>query len=195
MNEEGKKNSHLLVVGISLIGYIVSIISFIWRINSRIPALIFIWITVYYCFVLFYGTKGYQKPHGNMVRFLMLVFAVYIAASLITEVNGWAAPWPITLSGSLAAMMVAYMAGRLNKFQKNKYVAGLSLLLLLVRCCWLLERPDLSGWDTVLFILDRCQALFMWLTIVLIYFSRYHDHREAGITVDEEPEGSGGTAK
>lgn len=195
MNEEGKKNSHLLVVGISLIGYIVSIISFIWRVNSRIPALVFIWITVFYCFVLYYGTRGYQKPHGNLVRYLMLIFAVYIAASLITEINGWAAPWPIALSGSFAAMTITYMAGRLNKIQKNRYVAGLSLLLLLVRCCWFLERPGLSGADMALFILDRCQALFMWLTIVLIYFSRYHDHREAGIAVDEEPAESGGEAK
>jgi uncharacterized membrane protein len=148
--------------------------------------LIFIWVTVFYCFVLYYGVKGYRKPHGNMVRYLMLIFGVYIAGSLITDLNSWTTPWPILLSGSLAAMSIAYMAGRLNKYEKNKRVAVFSLILLLIRCFWFLERPELRGWDTVLFVLDRCQALFMWATIVLIYFFRYHDHKEAGIDVDTD---------
>ena len=135
MNEEEVVQSrHLYICCLALVGFIISIVSFIWRINSRIPALIFIWITVFYCFVLYYGIKGYQKPHGNMVRYLMLIFGVYIAGSLITEVNAWHAPWPVIFSGSLAAMSIAYMAGRLNKYEKNKYVAVLSLILLLFRC-------------------------------------------------------------
>ena len=185
MTEEQEiSNRHLPTCCLALAGYIVSIITFIWGGGSLVPALLFGWVTVFYCAVLYYGVRGYREPHGNLVRYLMLIFAVYVAASAIPESFLRNAPWPILLSASFAAMSISYMAGRLNKIKKNRYVAALSLLLLLVRCLWFLENPGATALDAVLFVLERCQALFMWMTVVLIYFLRYREHAEAGLAVD-----------
>ena len=183
-NQKKNKLAPIVIICTAIIGFIVSVVAFIWRINSEIPTFLFIWICFFYLHLLYYGLIGYKKPHGNMVRYMMLILAIYVAASVITQINVWGASWPVILSSSFAAMAITYMAGRLNKAKKNIFVAVLASLLLLVRCFWFLDQPDLSGADIALFVLDRCQPLFMWLTIVLIYFFRYREHQEAGLEVD-----------
>jgi len=181
--KSGKLNAVIIAL-VAVIGFIVALISFIWRLNSHIPAVLFAWVCVYYGFVLYYGVRGYKKPHGNMVRYLMLILAVYIAAATITPIYSFSASWPIVLSSMYAVLFMAYMAGRLNKVKKNRYVAILVTVLLLVRCFWPMELPDAYGMVNLSYVLDRLSPLFMWLTTVLIYFFRYHEHREAGLAVD-----------
>jgi len=182
MNEQQNRKANAVIIAcVAIIGFAVSVVSFVWRINSQIPTLLFGWVCVYYGFVLYYGIKGYKKPHGNMVRYLMLILAVYIGASVITTIYTLHASWPIVLASIFAAMFMAYMAGRLNKVKKNKPVALFVTVMLLFR---FLEQPTMSGADTALFVLDRCSPLFMWLTIVLIYFYRFREHKEGGLATD-----------
>lgn len=174
-----------VIIGIfALIGLAVSIVCFIWRLDNAVPIRSFILVAVYYGFVFYYGILGYKKLHGNMIRYLLLILAVYVALSIVVLVYRWEITWIILAASNLAAVFIAYMAGRLNKVKKNIVVTVIVSLLLLVKSFWPLSVPGLTS--DALFILDRTMPLFMWITVVLIYFFRYKEHKRAGIEADTE---------
>ena len=109
------------------------------------------------------------------------------------QVERFGAAWPILLSNDLAVLAMGFLAGRLHRVERNKYVTVFVSIMLLIRCFWFLEHPGLSGADAALFVLDRCQPIFMWLTMLLLYFYRYKEHKEAGLAVDVDDVGHEGT--
>ena len=174
---------------VALIGFIVGVIAFVWRIKNGQSPLIFVLVALFYGFALYYGLKGYQTPHVNMVQVLMLTLAVYVALSVIVPDKRWGGlPWIILLANNLAAVFMGFMAGRLNKVEENKFTALLISVLLFVRCLWFLENFNMTGTDITLFVLDRSLALFMWIVLVLIYFFRYEKHKETGLSATNKLE-------
>lgn len=181
--KEQKRLKPWIIWVVALIGFLVSVAAFIWRIKNGLPVFVFVLVGLYYGFALYYGLKGFQTPHGNIVQILMLILAVYVAASTVTADRYWGfLSWIILLANNLAAVFMAFMAGRLNKIEENKHTAVLVSLLLFIRCFWFLENPNMSGADVVWYVLDRCMALLMWIALVLIYFFRYQEHKNAGIS-------------
>ncbi len=184
--QNDKSTLHRLIVAlVALIGLAVSIVCFIWRLNNSAPLSSFVLVAVYYGFIFYYGIHGYKTPHGNMVRYILLTFALYIAFSIVILVERWDSyPWIIFAASNIAAVLIGYMAGRLNKFKKNIIVAVIISALLLVKSFWPLNGADLNSYS--LFVLDRTMPLFMWITVMLIYFFRFKDHKQAGIEADTE---------
>ena len=179
--KQQKERSTRIVSIIVIIGLVVAAAALIWRIRSRQSPLLFACVGLFYGFLLYYCLKGYRKPHGNMVQILMLILAVYVASTTVVTGNRWAfTSWITLLASNLAAVFMGFMAGRLNKIEENRYTAALVSILLFVRCLWFLENLNMAGAGIVLFVLDRCLALLMWIALVLIYFFRYKEHREAG---------------
>ncbi|MBQ9517329.1 MAG: hypothetical protein IJR60_04565 [Eubacterium sp.] len=185
MENRKTKLEGLLVALVAIAGLVVSIISFVQRITHSVPFTTFILVVLYYIFVFLYGVNGYKKPHGNMVRYLMLILAFYIASSVIVLFERWDnIPSIIFAASNFAAVLIAYMAGRLNKFKKNIVVAVIVTILLLIKSFWPMGDVHLNFYP--LFVLDRTMPLFMWATVMLIYFIRYKEHKEAGISADSE---------
>ncbi|MBQ9228709.1 MAG: hypothetical protein IJ168_07760 [Eubacterium sp.] len=174
----------LVITVVALIGAAVSIVCFIWRLNSLVSIRSFSLIAVYYGFVFYYGIFGYRKPHGNMVRYLLLILAVYIAYSITVMVERWDISWIIFTASNLAAVFIAYIAGRLNKYKKNAVWAVIITALLLVKSFWPIETTGLNFY--ILFVLDRTLPLFMWVTVMFIYFFRYKEHKLAGASYDAQ---------
>ena len=164
-----------------LASVLVSVLALVWKIKAHQSVLSFLWVGVFYALALYYMFKGYQRPHGNLVQALMLIFAFFVASTIIAPDQRWGVlPWIVLFSNNLAAVFSGFMAGRLHKAEENKITAAIVGLLLLVRCLWFLENPTMPGAEVMPFLLGRAQALLMWLMLVLIYFSRYQEHREAG---------------
>lgn len=183
-----KKNNlqRILVAFVALLGFTVSIVCFIWRLDNNVSIRSFILAAVYYCFIFVYGFYAYKTPHGNMVRYLLLTLALYIAFSIVVMDSRWSIPWFVIAASNFAAVLIAYMAGRLNKVKKNIIVAAIVSVLLLVKSFWPVETPGINA--DAMFILDRTMPIFMWLTVVMIYFFRFKEHKQAGITADSEEE-------
>ena len=184
MQEKNNTLQRLIVALVALAGLAVSIASFIWRLNNYVSIKSFILVAIYYGFIFYYGIYGYKKPHGNMVRYLLLILAFYIAASVIVLVERWDVHWIIFAASNFAAVLIGYMAGRLNKVKKNIVVAIIVSVLLLVKSFWPIQGVDLNVYS--LFVLDRTMPIFMWITVGLIYFFRYSEHKQAGIEADTE---------
>lgn len=183
---ENKKQNlqRMIITAVALIGAAVSVVCFIWRLNNLVSIRSFFLIAVYYGFVFYYGIYGYKKPHGNMVRYLLLILAVYIAYSITIMVVRWDISWIIFTASNLSAVFIGYIAGRLNKFKKNAVWAVIITVLLLIKSFWPIETTGLNFY--VLFVLDRTLPLFMWATVMFIYFFRYSEHKTAGISYDAQ---------
>ena len=181
--QENKSSTvqRLIIAVIGLVGLAVGIVSFIWRLNSALPIHSFVVAAVYYGFIFYYGIYGYKKPHGNMIRYLLLILAIYIAYSITIMVARWNITGIVFTASNLAAVFIGYMAGRLNKFKKNIFLIILISMLLLVKCFWPLDT-SLNAYS--LFVLDRTLPLFMWATVLFMYLFRYNEHKQAGISAD-----------
>lgn len=85
---------------------------------------------------------------------------------------------------AICAVLIGYMAGRLNKVKKNVVVTVIVTAMLLIKCFWPVDGGGLNFYP--LFILDRTMSLFMWATVVFICFFCYREHKQAGIEADTE---------
>ena len=121
-NKKDRKLDGLIILCVALLGFIVSVVSFFWRRSGQIQSFVFGEEGIFYLFVLYYGVWGYKKPHGNLLRYLMLLLAAVTAATILMQIDHWDAPWPVIFSSNLAAVLIGYMAGRLPKVKKNRCV-------------------------------------------------------------------------
>ncbi len=182
--QKDRKLDAVIILLVALIGFAVSLISFFWRRNNGMTVFVFVEESIFYLFALYYCVWGYKKPHGNLVRYLMLVLALVTAASIHQMLLDYRElPWQVLLSGAVAAVLIGYMAGRLHKVKKNIIVVVIVTALLLIRCFWPLKLQYNA--ISVFYVLDRSTTLLAWITVVLIYFFRYKEHREAGLLTDE----------
>lgn len=186
MEGQSRKLDGIVILLVAAVGFIVSAVSFFWRQQGLMSTLVFCEEGVFYLLVFYYGLRGFRKPHGNMARYLMLLLAAVTAASILMQLDAQIVPWQVVLSSNLAAVFMGYMAGRLHKTKTNRYLGIFVTLLLLVRCFWPMEHQDPYGIVGFFYVLDRCTALFTWLTIVLVYFFRFREHKQAGLAADAQ---------
>lgn len=174
----------IIVALITLAGLAASVFCLVWRLQNAIPAFSYVLIGIYYACIFFYAIVGYKRPHGNTIRYLLLILAFYVAASTIVTNERWGISWIIMAAGNFAAVLIGYMAGRLQKVKKNIIVVVLTTALLAVKSFW----PVAGQNNDFVFVLDRTLPLLMWATVVLIYFFRYSAHKNAGAEADAEEE-------
>lgn len=180
--QKSRKLDAVIILAFALAGFAVSLISFFWRQQNQIKSFVFAVECVFYLAVAVYGIWGYRKPHGNLLRYLILLLSLVTVATVQLQLAYCKVPWGVVICGNAAAVFMGYMAGRLGKVKKNRYVVAIVTLLLLIRCCWPVEQQYAAL--SVFYVLDRSTNLFAWITAVLIYFFRYKEHKEAGLMTD-----------
>ena len=140
-------------------------------IHNAVDLLLYI-ATVFYVFI------GYKKPHGNALKMLFIVFAVNIAvnASITSSGNDSVSKLIPAVCGNLAALTIAYVAGRLHKIETNRIllaIAGLFLLVFylvpMLSMPWRIDR------------LFGCTQLLVLLATAFAYTARYEEHKAAGL--------------
>jgi len=136
--------------------------------------------TAMYLLICFYAIWGYRKPHGNLLRYLMLVFdatlliALYFCLSYYNEIT-------IAVNAFTIAL-VAYMAGRLNKVKQNIIIVIFVLLLFCYSSNAMLiyTKEQMGSSITIVDKISMYAPVLMWLSLSLAYFTRYLQHKEAG---------------
>ena len=138
--------------------------------------------------IMYYMFIGYKKPHGNLLRYLFFgeaAFAVFcfwhVGAIMIpNRALSWHDACVLA-----SILLLTYVSGRLNKFNENKVLIGLSFILSLV--------ADIAMSTTVLVSLpiENIKGLaallapfgkdIMILALGISYISRYKEHKEAGL--------------
>ena len=160
-------------------------------------------ITVFagFALILFYAAWGYKKPHGNLLRYVMLGFALLMVLTFAADSMGGgpkgmppmlgealegfgtgqppegapdfnARTYELLLTG-VAVMLVSYMAGRLHKVEQNKYIFGVLLIVLIVRSLVNYQVREIM-------FLDMSEVI-VGIDLNCVYLFRYRQHKEAGL--------------
>lgn len=124
---------------------------------------------------LWYLTSGYLKAHGNTLRIIYFLFSLYLAfhASVDLAFKNY------LLSGYtmlLSALIVAYIAGRLDKLKKNKTLLAISGMLMLAD---VIVHTFISNSFSIYRLFSLSIPFMLFTAINLSYILRYKAHKEA----------------
>lgn len=127
--------------------------------------------------IIWYSFIGYKKPHGNTLRWAFLAFALYLGFHASVDLY----LMKEFISGEvmlLAAIIIAYISGRLNKIEKNKKLLILVGLLVLADAVmyFINNHPT----DLLECFGSVCSMVFL-AALGLSYAARYDEHKEAGL--------------
>jgi len=175
MEKKQSKKIWLFIMGaLILVELIVTIMTaskakFILDISKLIPLV----------FVTLYGFWLYKKPHGNMLKYAILILA---ASEILNAVQcirmGWDNMYLHTVRVFVAAILV-YVAGRLNRIEQNKYLLPFAAIVNLVSVCAIVSKLHTSL--TLLYKLTWFSGVLTIITLMIAYFIRYKEHKEAGL--------------
>ena len=133
------------------------------------------------CLLLFYyAVAGYKKPHGNLLKYLFLLFAVCCLGSILTVVTEQTAlDIAFNYIRGVVVLLTAFVAGRLDHFKQN--VILMSIIGVLMLASSITQIPAELGGDFIS--LFWCFTFFLqWVNLMFAYILRYKEHKEAGLT-------------
>ena len=134
---------------------------------------------VMFAIAAIYTVYGYKKPHGNHIRYLLLIHSVYMGSLLIA--------YQSTQSAYACAVTVAkiilstYMAGRLDRYKQNLIISIVILALNIVSVYLLISMAIKNDIMSFAVFFSCIGPVTIWLAIAASYIIRYKPHREAGL--------------
>ena len=140
---------------------------------SKIIDFVVTCLTVYYMFV------GYKKPHGDLLRYLFIIFTLEYMFDLWYN----ATIHSITLSiyellCMTAFAITAYVSGRLNKFKENIVLLSIALALSVITNVHAIVALNIAA--PLEKIVVFCKAIVL-AALTISYITRYQEHKEAGL--------------
>jgi len=194
-NVSKKMNAFVIITALLLlVGIVVTIIF-----ANRAPLIKTICLLIGYCLALYYALWGYKTPHGNMLRNLILSYAVLLAVGSESRLFAGARPErPVNVNAgegarsgvrrltaykslitSVALVLMGFVAGRLNKYKQNKVIIPIVLVLLIV-------RSFVGRVSRIQIVMTDLSYFVLWVGIACAYFARYDAHKEAGLLDKED---------
>ncbi len=133
--------------------------------------------------LLFYYTLfGYKKPHGNLLKYLMIIYAMSLLSELYMAVKF--NEYLNVCILSLSMLFIGYISGRLHKINENCFLAILILILQLLIPVFVLlngtSKPSLLMWIVI------ATPAVIWLSLTCACLVRFEQHREAGLKDEKE---------
>jgi len=171
--EKNKSNN----LAVCIICGVLTVFGIVASIISLVSGSKGIWmVTDTACIVLavlagYYVIFGYKRPHGNILKYTILIYSVVHLIILYTVVL-LGETWRAVLNTIIIAVL-CYIIGRLHRVKQNIILMGIvTVLMVIVFIIGFVERKSTLGALTLLII---------WLDICVAYFLRYKEHKEAGL--------------
>lgn len=149
------------------------------HIGADVPTSKTMFICLSYILILYYGLFGYKVPHGNLLKYLMIFLALLLVNEVALEAGGKypnltseTILLPTSITG-ICIIIISYVSGRLDRFNKNIYLFTVVLVLLVVRAFMM------SQYRTIMF--SNFSDAIIWLDINCVYALRYKQHKQAGL--------------
>ena len=141
-----------------------------------------------------------KTPHGNLLRYLILIYALLLAMGSESRLFAGARPErPVDLTEaeretrrgtralsaykglltSIALTLMGYVAGRLNKYKQNRIIIPIVLVILFA-------RSFVSGVTRIQVVMTDLSYFILWVGIACAYFARYDAHKEVGLLDKED---------
>lgn len=129
-----------------------------------------------------YAFWAYKRPHGNLLRLTMFLFGANLLMHWQSESSGLLDTIAsyLDFANGIAAMMIAFVCGRLQELEKNKKAMILTEVILITidvaACCCI------KGGAVISYIPILSDAV-CWLALCFAYISRYEEHKAAGLEI------------
>ena len=174
------KTGLLVFLSLNVLSFIYSIIAIalgskgpfgLWHDISTVVTVIVIML---YVFVL------YKKPHGNSLRYLYFFFGLCLAFHGVLDILEGL----LFLSGCmqvLAALIITYISGRLDKIEKNRPLLILVGILLFISWLSINFISDYAHFS-VLRLLGSLNNPIQLGALGYAYAARYEEHKAAGLS-------------
>ena len=185
--ENKKKISTGTIVGIIVLAALSVaeiIINYVYSIQFySIAAMLFELVPYTFLFIAiaYYAAAGYKKPHGDLLRAVFLVFSFSCFGTIVSQVayEGSVGTVSYVIFMGIAALLTAYIGGRLDKIKKNYALLIIITLALLIKS--ILDFQT-SPTGRISILLWASSTFVLWLDIAFAYILRYKEHKEAGLT-------------
>jgi len=174
--EKKKQNKLLLGLCIALIVFtiVIEVRTLLLNLNGFVAVVLAI-VVLMDLLVFYYIISGYKKPHGNLLRYQMLMFAT----TMVLDVSCFANISLYVLLRSMTILLISYIAGRLNKINQNKVLMPIVLLMIFASGCLTVKNlPTDDLINSISYFMDS----LVWIVTCAAYFVRYKAHKEAGLT-------------
>lgn len=179
---ENKKNLStgaivaLLCILVLNILWLISSIVYLQN-NGGIVALEIVCIVEFSAAVL-YAIIDYKRPHGNLMRYLLLFYACAVAVMVV--LNKEQGDF-FTLTYLAIIILSTYMAGRLDRYKQNVVISIIILLLAIVNVYPFISSVISSNALTFISFFACVGSVANWLAIAASYVFRFNRHKEAGL--------------
>lgn len=169
----------LVLIVVGLIATFISLIAHVSRINDNLSPAIndLVNIVIYLC-VLYYALFGYKKPHGNLLKTMFLIFAIgLVAQSIVPKIGSNNSSFIVSFCNGVSAVIISYIAGRLNRIEKNQKLLVIVGVLLVISCCLAISSLSFDARRLI----NICEPIIVNAGLGFAYVARYEEHKEAGL--------------
>ena len=161
---------------------LLSILSFVCNIimnNGQLSIQICFALLIYVA-VAFYVLYDYKRPHGNNMKYLLLVYAISTAGILTTCCK--VQPTYLTINYLVVIILSTYMAGRLDRYKQNLYISAILIVCAFISFFSLISALTTIGLSVNFVNVMACSGtVTQCLAIVVSYSIRFRPHKEAGL--------------
>ena len=129
--------------------------------------------------LMYYAVAGYKKPHGNLLKYLFLLFTLCCLGGILSiDVEQSMYDIAYNYIRGIVVVITAYVSGRLDRYKQN--VILMSIIGVLMLASSILQVIPDPG--TVLLDWFWCFTFFLlWVDLMFAYILRYKEHKEAGL--------------
>ena len=177
-----------LKTGQAIVLFIILILNVLWIICSTWTRIVIfgslplnqIVNIVMFAVTAYYVCYSYKKPHGNLMKYLILCCAALEALQYIN--TSFTYPTYIIYIFYAITILKAYMAGRLDHYKQNIIISAVVLICeclifySLVDICM-----DMGAHISFVIFMGLIGPIAQWLTIAAGYLIRFKPHKEAGL--------------
>ena len=126
-----------------------------------------------------YVLYGYKKPHGNHMRYLLLIYVVYEGIVFIRSIP--LQPTYLMIVYLAIIVLSTYMAGRLDRYKQNLVISIIVLILQAVNTSYFVDLAIKNNSLSFATFFSFIGSVTIWLTIAAGYIIRFKPHKEAGL--------------
>ena len=180
--KNGLKKSHKTGLVICIILMVLQIVSQIIRLTNVSSLRAAVTPIVYLILIVgfgYYALLGYKKPHGNMLRYLFLLYVICSCYFQLRFIQSF--PFYVNAFYMVKIVAFTYVAGRLDKVNKNKYIMGVLILAEIAFAIYNIYTYAGAGRLNFNIFLAGISSLTFTGAAALAYIIRYDLHKEAGL--------------
>jgi len=173
MEKNKSKNVLLAIMGVLIVAAIVLRLSYIQL--STFTGIIAI---LYLVLLALYGFKLYKIPHGNLLKYTILFFACGEMIKCAYQLKCYDLSY-MYIATIVVCGIICYCAGRLDRIEQNKVLFPIIEVYFICFSIFLAFKCIDLGLS---FVLGLFIQPITFATIMIAYFTRYKEHKEAGLT-------------